>query len=270
MNDLLALRGYFVAHRPDWVATFASHPWETARAICGDVAMVERQPIKPVAHGRSFASRIGDAPLHTDSQIFHGTPPDLQILGCVRPARVGGDTLLLDSRTVIARAKDLDALFRRPRTLRFVFGDLVATTISAVGDALIFTHPPRSDDGIDLDLRDSTPVRLGAGDVIVVDNHRMLHGRTAFDDPRRELQRLLVWLRRPLPAPTELLDRARREGRAPERLADADVTVLPENVHEIVGEMLRGTPPGVLAIRHRIPEAHLYVYRDRVVRSCTR
>jgi hypothetical protein len=259
-------RGFFLTHRPDLVASFATHPWETARALCGEVAMVERQPIKPVAHGRSFASRASDAPLHTDSQLFHGAPPDLQILGCVRPAESGGDTLLLDSRTVIARATNLDALFQRPRTFRFVFGDLVATTISAVGDALIFTHPPRSDDGIALDLRDPTRVRLEAGDVIVVDNHRMLHGRTAFDDPHRELQRLLVWLRRPLPAPIELLERARREGRSPARLADAEVNVPLEIMREIVGEMLRGTPPGILAMRHRIPEAHLYVYRDRVVR----
>ena len=131
MNERLATRGFYVDHRPELLASFATHPWETARAICGEVAMVERQPIRPVPHGRSFASRIGDAPLHTDSQLFHGAPPDLQILGCVRPAEVGGDTLLLDSRTIIARATDVDALFRRPRTFRFVFGDLVATTISA-------------------------------------------------------------------------------------------------------------------------------------------
>ncbi|MGZ3416731.1 MAG: TauD/TfdA family dioxygenase [Polyangiales bacterium] len=264
MIDELRARGFFVARRPDWVASFVERPWEAARAICGEVAMVERQPIKPVPHGRSFASRTGDAPLHTDSQLFHGAPPDLQILACVRPAEVGGDTLLLDSRRVIERACDLDVLFRLPRTFRFVFGDLVATTISAVGDALIFTHPPRSEDPIALDLRDPTCVRLEAGDVIVVDNHRMLHGRTPFDDPRRELQRLLVWLPSPLPAPPELLDRARREGRAPQRLADREVDVPVDVMKPIVEEMLRGTPPGVLAIRHRVPEAHLYVYRDRL------
>jgi len=268
--------GYRVLHAPDLVSRIADEPWEVARALGGDVVMVERQPIRPIAGGRSFASSTGPAPLHTDSQLYRGRPAHLQILGCVRAPLTGGESLVLDVHAALPSiaARDpalFDALFRVPRSFPFVFGDLLATTLAAVGDDLVFTHAPRANDAIGAALlpyfAQPEAIALRPGDVIVVDNHRCAHGRTAFDDPSRELQRILVWLREPERSPPEWLARARREGHPPERVTDRNVPATHEREDVIVADMLRGVPPGVLAVRHRLPEAWLYAFRDRAVDS---
>ena len=40
---------------------------------------------------------------------------------------------------------------------------------------------------------DVVSVQLDAGDVLYCDNNRVLHGRTAFQDPRRLLYRTRLW-----------------------------------------------------------------------------
>lgn len=257
------------------VPFFVAHRAPSAPSVMPSVVMVERQPIRPVAEGRSFASSTGAAPWHTDSQLFAGSPPHLQVIGCVRPASRGGATRLVDSREILACVEREDPalyaeLFRTRRTARFVFGDVEATTVSLAGGSVVFTHPPRAEDPIGLSLAPYVPratmteLSLSAGDLLVVDNHRMLHGRTAFEDPERELQRLLIWLDRPITSDPELVARA-AVGTPPARLADREVEADPRDpaLLAIVDEMVRGEPPGVLAARHGIPEAHLYVLRDR-------
>jgi len=265
--------GYEIVHAPELVARIASEPWEVARALGGSVQMIERQPIKAIAGGRSFASSTGPAPLHTDSQLYRGKPAHFQVLGCVRASESGGESLVLDFHSVLPAiaARDpalFDALFRVPRSFPFVFGDVLATTLAAVDDDLVFTHAPRANDAIGAALLPyfARPqvVTLRAGELIIVDNHRCAHGRLAFDDPSRELQRILVWLDEPDRAGSEWLARARREGHAPERVTDRSVPPGDEDERRrIVDDMLRGVPPGLLAMRHRIPEAWLYAFRDR-------
>ncbi len=265
--------GYRVVHAPELVARIEGEPWEVARALAERVAMIERQPIKPIAGGRSFAASTGPAPLHTDSQLYGGRPAHLQILGCVRASARGGESLVLDFHAVLPEIERrdpalFDALFRVPRSFPFVFGDLLATTLAAVGDDLVFTHAPRANDAIGAALLPyfTRPqvIALRPGDLIVVDNHRCAHGRMAFDDPGRELQRILVWLDAPDRVGGEWLPRARREGHAPERVTDRNVPPGDEaERRRIVDDMRRGVPPGVLAVRHRIPEAWLYAFRDR-------
>lgn len=245
---------FVVLHDPALVARIANEPWEVARALGGGVAMIERQPIRDVG-GRSFAANNAAAPLHTDSQLFHGRPAHWQVLGCVRAARRGGESLVADAHRLVAD----DALFRAVRVFPFVFGDVRATTFSAVGDDLVFTHSPRVDPlGVASRLGAET-IALRDGDILIVDNHRCAHGRTAFDDPSRELQRILVWLSDPPLLRRDWHARAVLEGHAPARICNA-----PEGDHSaIVEEMLRGVPPGVLAKRHNIPESWLYEFRDR-------
>jgi hypothetical protein len=99
----------------------------------------------------------------------------------------------------------------------------------------------------------------------------MLHGRHGFTGPR-EFVRLLAWIQLESPPSTH---RARAEAVAratSDRLADAPDPVRrrlglvaspePSKRLAIVLEMLRGTPPGVLAARERIPEPDLYRMRD--------
>lgn len=281
MSALLE-HGHLVLHEPSWARDVAERPWDVAHAIAArlgaEVLTVERQPIRAVEGGRSFASSDGPAPLHTDSQLLHGRPPHLQVLCCLRAAQRGGESLIADGRALCAdiAARDAalhDALYRSPRSFPFVFGDFVATTIAAVDDDVFFTHSPRGNDPIGVAVEQHLArvprarIALRPGDALLVDNHRMLHGRTAFDDRTRELQRLLVWLRAPL-GRDDRLERARRQGRAPRRAGvDPSIAGVRQDLRRsLVSELRRGVPPGVLARVHGLPEAWLYVFRDEDAR----
>jgi gamma-butyrobetaine dioxygenase len=249
--------------------------------------IVERQPIKPVPDGRSFASNAEPAPLHTDSQMAFGVPPAVQIMVCVRPAARGGECVLADSWQLLERVAAGDAelyhmLFDVPRRIPFVFGDVFGATAELRSGSLVFTHAPVAPRGDAIALRlapwiDGTPraeVRLAAGEILVVDNHRLLHGRLGFEGSTREFVRLLAWMTPLGVPPARHVDRARASRRALEaRLLGASVAARrrmglaafdekAESRLAVVLEMLRGTPPGVLARREGIEEAALYRMRD--------
>ncbi len=270
--------GFAVWREPAWVDAVAGAPWEVARAVAArlgaEVEMLERQPIRPIEGGRSFAANDGPAPFHTDSQLFRGRPAHLQVLLCVRPAERGGTSLVADTHALrdevaVADPALHDALHRVPRSFPFVFGDFVATTVAAVDDDVFFTHSPRANDPIGAALAryltrlEHARIDLTAGDVLVVDNHRCLHGRTAFSGGARELQRLLLWLKRPW-APSPELERARQLGQSPRRSGiDAAIHAIDAGRRQrLVAEMRRGTPPGILSKQSGLPEAWLYVFRD--------
>lgn len=276
----VARQGWAVVTAPDLVRAAPSDPWSVAAQLVGHagphgaVAMVERQPIRAVQGGRTFASGRGPAPLHTDSQLHHGVPAHWQVLFCVQPARHGGDSILLDTRHVLGATHGQggaaglgDALFDVVRRHPFVFGDLEGPTIARAGDAVVYTGTPSPEDDVGralVGLYERLPritLKLQPGEVLVVDNHRCLHGRTPFEGPRT-LERILVWLASPPPPDPWLVARAR--GVLTRPLDRADVQ-LPDELHAraIVQDMLRGVPPGVLAQRHRLAEPLLYVLRDR-------
>jgi len=252
----------------------AASPWDVARELFGEpIEMVERQPIRPVRGGRSFASTDVFTPLHTDSQPYLGAPPCAQVMICVRPAARGGETILADgwriaedARDTSRSERDLDArLFDEPRTIPFYFGDVRGPTIARWRGRVAFTHSPVAPrDDLARRVRalvDAAPVielRPRAGDAFVVDNHRMLHGRRAFDDPSREFVRFLVWLARPLAVPASIASRARD-------VAPQTISRIEDARHiAIVHEMLAGAAPGILSARERVPESELYRWRDAV------
>ncbi|MCU0654484.1 MAG: TauD/TfdA family dioxygenase [Polyangiaceae bacterium] len=268
-------------------------PWGQAEKLLGvRPRMVERQPIKAVEGGRSFASTNRFTPLHSDSQLYEGGPPDLQIMACLHADERTGESLLLDTWPLLDAIEQEDpalheALLRSPRRHPFVFGELTGPTVALRGGALAFTHSPRShEDPVGQRLAPwmerfpplRQPVRTG--ETLLVDNRRLLHGRMAFLDPRREFTRLLVWL------PGALGRHPRREALARTVAAEtasamADLTPLErgraglsvendpgaEEKLQVVLAMLRGAPPGGLAARHRIPEPELYAWRDEALRA---
>jgi hypothetical protein len=59
----------------------------------------------------------------------------------------------------------------------------------------------------------------------------MLHGRRAFTDPRRELERINVWLADPMPAPATLVER----GAAAARVLAAALATEPAWIQEAFG-----------------------------------
>lgn len=266
----------------------SSDPWQASTLLLGQAPeLVERQPIQKVAWGRSFASTSSETPLHTDSQLFRGAPPDLQLMFCERPAAAGGDTTLVDGWALLSELERedpelLSLLFHQLRAIPFVFGTVFGPTVSLRGGALVFTHSPMPLPHDPVAVRVARQlarvavirVRPSAGEVLVVDNHRMLHGRTAFEDESRAFTRLLVWLGSPLPSPERwraLAQAAQAKWSAErgERARRALGLVIPppESARRraIVLEMLRGVPPGVLARRHGVDEADLYAWRDRAL-----
>jgi hypothetical protein len=292
LRDDLAVRGFAVvrAGGPGLAPEDAVRsPWAFAEALLGErPRLLERQPIKAVPGGRSFASAAGPAPLHTDSQTFAGAPPSLQIMACVRPAAQGGACLLADAWALLDRieAGDPDLyrlLFEAPRRIPFVFGDAFGATAALRGGALVFTQAPVVSPGDAVAARlapwiDAAPrieIPLRAGEILLADNHRMLHGRRGFDGSARELVRLLVWTAPAGSPPRRHLERAEAAAKAlAGRLAAASDAVrrrfglgapLPPAADRrlsVVLEMLRGVPPGVLAARERIAEPELYRMRD--------
>jgi len=264
----------------------ARAPWAFAERLLGErPRLVERQPIKAVPGGTSFASNSAPTPLHTDSQMFAGAPPGVQVMACLGAAERGGEHLFVDGWALCAEVRARDAelyrlLFEAPRRIPFVFGDVFGPTVALRGGAVAFTHspmPPRGDRIAErlapfVDAAPRIAVRTAAGEILVADNHRVLHGRRGFAGGAREHTRLLVWLAAPHDAPPELLARASGVAAATSvRLAGAPPAVLrrlglalPSTDRRlgVVLEMLRGVPPGVLARREGIPEPELYRMRD--------
>jgi len=105
--DVVANEGYAVVPiATDWSQSpemlrdaAAASPFGFAARLLGvEPLLVERQPIRPIDGGRSFASTRIDTPLHTDSQMFAGAPAAIQILVWL------GEPLPADPRHV-ARAR---------------------------------------------------------------------------------------------------------------------------------------------------------------------
>lgn len=246
----------------------AASPYSFASRVLGvEPLLVERQPIRPIDGGRSFASTNVDTPLHTDSQMFAGASAAIQILVCIRPAARGGESVLVDGARLLDRLERenrglASALFEVDRVQPFYFGEVRGPTIALRAGHLTWTVAPgalgaRDEVGAALAnelAREPVITRaLAAGDALVASNHRMLHGRTPFDG-ERELVRLLVWLPQPLAAEARHVARARAVTPA----LDTSSIVRLRAVLAIV----RGVPPAKVAADARIDEATLYAWRD--------
>lgn len=289
LRDALALRGYAVVRIHDVAREAAAGPWAFAQRLFREpLRMVERQPIRVASGGRSFASTDVFTPLHTDSQLYLGAPPAAQVMACARPAAQGGDTHLVDAWSLCAAIERddpplFDALLRVPRRMPFVFGDVYGPTLALRGGALAFTHSPidTPQDRVSARLAPHlaraprVTLRVEADEALVVDNLRMLHGRSAFRDAGREFVRLLVWRAVPCGDHPRYRSLCASIGEASRRaLAGAPLRVTARfGVYEgrddeaarrlrVVLEMLRGVPPGVLAARAAVPEEELYAWRD--------
>lgn len=150
--------------------------------------------------------------LHTD-QPFLDRPPRYQLLHGIRAADRGGDTVLADGATAFRYLASIDGeaadiLLRTPvrfhRRQREFQREVTAPIVTVHGDRIqirssYFTIAPcqlpfervtpwyRAHDRFVRLLRDPRHhfrFAIRPGDVVLYDNHRMLHGRTAFAGPR--------------------------------------------------------------------------------------
>jgi hypothetical protein len=299
LRDELARRGFARVTMGEVAREAALAPWAFTERLLGVApALVERQPIRPVVGGRSFASTRVFTPLHTDSQRYEGCSPAVQIMVCARAAERGGESVLVDGWAALDRiaARDpalLRALFETPRRIPFVFGDVYGPTVGLRGGMLTLHHSPMDtrDDPLagalqaHLDRAPRVELAVKTGEVMVIDNLRVLHGRNAFDDGAREFVRLLVWTRAPLGRHPKYESMAAEAARAldakligapPEVRARFGLTAGPdddaavERRLRVVIEMLGGAPPGMLAAREGVPEPELYAWREQAIRGARR
>lgn len=204
--DDLAKDGFAVLR-----GTFDAVGYRELGMSIGEVVGEERIAIRPGAH--AYVAKPGPVPLHTDQ-------PEVDVIAwhCERQDENEGSSLLFDMRPFIEQLPE--ALRRKlhevhlqtpplaggPPTMRW---PVLRRTPD--GDA-VFCSPwlrsssPREDhiEALD-DFRQRLSssirggqfsVRLLAGDVLFVDNRRLLHGRAAIPlDSKRCLRRL--WLRLP-------------------------------------------------------------------------
>ncbi len=155
-----------------------------------------------------------DAPieLHTD-QPFLETPPRMQLLQCIRPADVGGDSYLVDAMTAARHLRSVDAAayeLLRTTPVRFHrkqkgFEKILDAPLLAGDGAAFqvrwsyFTLAPyrlsfermeawyRAHDRfarLVRDVRNQYRFGLAAGDFVLYDNYRMMHARTSFRGAR--------------------------------------------------------------------------------------
>jgi hypothetical protein len=185
------------------------------RELCGLVGTPSSQdgdqvvwPVRPrsTAQDATFSMRSGSAALHTDA-AYRIDPEPYVALFCVRPARDGGLSSVLSEADVAAGlSREHAADLRRPiwqwrppavfggvvtdprpvlqngGRIRWRFDTLELTAETRTPAMLFHTY-----------LADHSSTRrfmLPADSVLFLDNHRVLHGRSAFTDPQRLLLRV--------------------------------------------------------------------------------
>lgn len=196
---------------------------EAMAALIGDIAEAAYKPVfelrpDPAAH--TFGNTMQPVPPHTDEAYLH-TPTGILVLYCIKPARDGGETALVDGFQVATRLREsdpeaFDLLARCPQTYhRIVPGAGMdfrtrarALNVDERGDLVGFRFHPRAMAPTDVDPEIAAALHranaalsslildpaqqlefgLRAGDAVLFDNHRIMHARRAFADPARHLQ----------------------------------------------------------------------------------
>jgi gamma-butyrobetaine dioxygenase len=185
----------------------------------GDAEYAQVFDLTPTANTLNISHSTCPLPPHTDEPFRH-TPPGVNVLGCVRPARDGGSTVLVDGFQLgdCLRKENPEGfallsghgqpfqrhhdgqLYRRTRARMFNLDDR--------GRIVGVRIQPRSAGPMDLPeelvvpfyaahqhvcrlmllASNQTELALKAGDSVLIDNHRVLHARTGFADTNRFVQ----------------------------------------------------------------------------------
>lgn len=185
----------------------------------GDSAYTRIFDLSPSSSINTMGNTQRAVPPHTD-EAFRYSPPGINVLGCVRPARVGGESVLVDGFFVAERlrrenAPAFDLLCRYQQSFnRIHAGRLDQRTRQRMielddrDEVVGIRFHTRSAGPLDLpadlvkpyyaahqalcDLMMSADnqvsFQLQAGESVLFDNHRVLHARKDFSDAERFLQ----------------------------------------------------------------------------------
>lgn len=185
----------------------------------GDSAYTRIFDLTPSSRIKTMGNTHSPVPPHTD-EAFRYAPPGINILGCVKAAADGGDTVLVDGYAVAERLRRsdqsmFDLLCRNSQVFNRIHpGELDQRSRSRMierddrGRVVGIRFHTRAAGPLDLPGDRVKPYyaahrrfcelvsapenqlrfRLEAGDSVMFDNHRVLHARTEFSDGERHLQ----------------------------------------------------------------------------------
>jgi len=198
------------AETTTWLAALAARGWRAVSSSGNGSSVIEDLRADHPSHDRPGADAAIE--LHTE-RAFVEAVPRYRLLQGVRTADHGGQTILVDARAALDYLGSLDRAAaellaatpvrfqRRPRGAEPpVIAPIVARRegrfqIRSSDFTAAPSHLPFNEvDGwyrahdrfveIVRDPRHQYRFRLGPGDTLIYDNHRMLNGRTAFRGPR--------------------------------------------------------------------------------------
>ena len=166
--------------------------------------------IRPVAPNgavkKTLSERygVGEFPLHTEAAYWRA-PPRYLLLYCRHPSRANRGTVLVDAEPLF-RMSDAQSLRLDPWVVNVGLKSFLCTVVAASGrhNRLRYdgecmrptTYNGTAQAVLQSFIRGAEPVvqHWKPGALLVIDNHRMLHGRLAAEvpDPDRELLKILV------------------------------------------------------------------------------
>jgi len=191
----------------------------TKATMDANESIVAAQPVDERGRKRVLGSPDRSQPAHNDGYAFGDFAPDYVFLYCARPCPFGGASFLVDALKVVNLLSADDAEFAR-----FVWNEHIdhsepnfpqGTTspiarITSGGRVQVRSNPYQlpvlgPDESAHLpfvqkwgrsvaEARTKGPhFRLEAGEMICVDNYRILHGRDAYVDPERKVVSIWGW-----------------------------------------------------------------------------
>jgi hypothetical protein len=200
-----------------------------------DGAKVEAQPADARGRKREISSDTSlPMPPHNDGFAFGDEAPERLFLYGARPAAVGGESFLIDGVKLLelleqdpadadfvtfARTVDID--HSEPNFPQTTFSPIVRTIpdgrlqvrhhpylapIMGPDEAAQWPFVERWHEAVN-QARDTGPrFRMEAGDMTIVDNYRVFHGRHGYSDPARLLYSIWGWSTAAVAIPDGALD----------------------------------------------------------------
>ena len=179
---------------------------------------------------RVQATNLKTTPCHTDGFAYGDLYPDFMLLSCVQESTVGGESILVDGYKILDELASDDELAWAAKALRERQIDQtetgMQTSLSPIcmdngsGRTMVrrtleqrpaesSLNPAKDQEMIDLwhecidqASKLAPQFKLLPGQVVIVDNYRLMHGRSPYEDLNRMLWRVWVWTEDCLDVPT--------------------------------------------------------------------
>ncbi|WP_421881320.1 TauD/TfdA family dioxygenase [Pacificispira sp.] len=223
-TEKLALQRHLISHgivvvtngprEPGCVTEFAELFGEVSQSAYG--AVFDLRPSNTIG---TAGTTFRDVPPHSD-EAFVYSPPGIEALACIHPADDGGDSIMVDGFGIAEKLRrdhpksfhllsawnhhfvrlhpgKLDQRAYAPVIALDDDGEISGTRLhtrasgppdlpeSVMEDYLVAYHRLCA---MMMAPENQIRIRLKAGEAVVFDNHRALHARSAFSDPRRFMQ----------------------------------------------------------------------------------